>query len=162
MKHKIKEKAEFPIRHYAIGLFLVLTALVFSFFTILHLAIEPWQSAKEGSQKIAKEYADLESLTSFAIYNGKESYYSLIGTNSKKEEEAVLIAKNSNKIHVYRLQDGMSQAEAEQVAKENGATSIDKTTFGYLDGQPVWEIKSGSTYYNIGFESKTLLSKEGL
>ena len=60
------------------------------------------------------------------------------------------------------MQDGMSQAEAEQVAKENGATSIDKTTFGYLEGQPVWEIKSGSTYYNIGFESKTLLSKEGL
>nr|WP_288931132.1 DUF5590 domain-containing protein [uncultured Streptococcus sp.] len=162
MKHKIKEKAKFPIRHYAIGLFLVLTALVFSFFTILHLAIEPWQSAKEGSQQIAKKYADLESLMSFSIYNGKESYYSLIGTTSKKEEEAVLISKNSNKIHVYHLQDGMSQAEAERVAKENGATSIDKTTFGYLDGQPVWEIKSGSTYYNIGFESKTLLSKEGL
>ena len=129
---------------------------------ILHLAIEPWQSAKEGSQKIAKKYADLESLTSFAIYNGKESYYSLIGKTSKKEEEVVLISKNSNKIHVYRMEDGMNQAEAEQLAKENGATSIDKTTFGYLDGQPVWEIKSGSTYYNIGFESKTLLSKEGL
>ena len=162
MKPKIKERTKFPIRHYAIGLFLVLTAFVFSFFTILHLAIKPWQSAKEGSQKIAKEYADLETLTSFSIYNGKESYYSLIGTNSKKEEEAVLISKNSNKIYVYRLQDGMGQAEAEQVAKKNGATSIDKTTFGYFDGQPVWEIKSGSTYYNIGFESKTLLSKEGL
>lgn len=162
MKHKIKERAKFPIRHYAIGLFLVLTSLLFSFFMILHLAIEPWQSAKEGSQKIAKEYADLESLTSFAIYNGKESYYSLIGKTSKKEEEVVLISKNSNKIHVYRMEDGMNQAEAEQLAKENGATSIDKTTFGYLDGQPVWEIKSGSTYYNIGFESKTLLSKEGL
>ena len=129
---------------------------------MLHLAIEPWQSAKEGSQKIAKKYADLESLTSFAIYNGKESYYSLIGKTSKNEEDAVLISKNSNEIHVSRLQDGISQAEAEQLAKENGATSIDKTTFGYLDGQPVWEIKSGSTYYNIGFESKTLLSKEGL
>jgi hypothetical protein len=162
VKHKIKERAKFPIRHYAIGFFLVLTSLVFSFFMILHLAIEPWQSAKEGSQKIAKEYADLESLTSFAIYNGKESYYSLIGKTSKKEEEVVLISKNSNKIHVYRMEDGMNQAEAEQLAKENGATSIDKTTFGYLDGQPVWEIKSGSTYYNIGFESKTLLSKEGL
>ncbi len=33
----------------------------------------------------------------------------------------------------------MSQAEAEQLAK-NGATSIDKTTFGYLDGQPVWKL----------------------
>ena len=93
MKHKIKERAKFPIRHYAIGLFLVLTALVFSFFTILHLAIEPWQSAKEGSQKIAKEYADLENLTRFAIYNGKESYYSLIGKTSKKEEEVVLMSK---------------------------------------------------------------------
>ena len=155
MKHKIKERAKFPIRHYAIGLFLVLTALVFSFFTILHLAIEPWQSAKEGSQKIAKKYADLESLTSFSIFNGKESYYSLIGKTSKKEEEAVLISKNSNKIHVYRLQDGMSQAEAEQVAKENGATSIDKTTFGYLDGQPVWEINGRKCDLGSGCQSQS-------
>ena len=73
MKHKIKERAKFPIRHYAIGLFLVLTALVFSFFTMFYLAIEPWQSAKEGSQEIAKEYADLESLTSRAGGQGKWS-----------------------------------------------------------------------------------------
>ncbi|WP_217472631.1 DUF5590 domain-containing protein [Streptococcus sinensis] len=162
MKHKIKEKAEFPIRQYAIGLFLVLTALVFSFFTVLHLAMEPRRSAMEGSIKVAKEYADLETLTSFSIYNGKESYYSLLGKNSKKVEEGVLISQDSNKIYVYQLQDGISQAEAEQLAKDKGAITIDKITFGYLDGQPVWEIKSGTSYYNIGFESKSLLSKEGL
>lgn len=161
MKHKINKKTKLPLRQYAIGLFILLTVLVFSFFTVLQIAMEPRRSALEGSRKIAKEYADLETVDSFSIYNGKESYYSLIGKNSQKVEQVVLISKNSNKIYVYKLNDGMSQADAEQLAKDNGASSIDKTTFGYLDGQPVWEVKSGTSYYNIGFESKVLLSKEG-
>ena len=40
--------------------------------------------------------------------------------------------------------------------------SIDKVTIGYFKDQPIWEVKSGGTYYLIGFESGQLVSKEGL
>ena len=111
---------------------------------------------------MAKEYADLEKVDSFAIYNGQESYYSLLGKTNKGVETAVLIAKDSNQIRVYRLDEGISQSEAQSIAKGNRAGTIDKVTMGYFKDQPIWEVKSGGTYYLIGFESGQLVSKEGL
>nr|WP_245335635.1 DUF5590 domain-containing protein [Streptococcus panodentis] len=124
--------------------------------------MRPRQSAKEETRSIAKEYANLETVDSFSIYNGRESYYSLIGKTSSQTAQAVLISKGSNQIRVYRLADGISQKEAESRAKEQGAGAIDKVTFGYFEDQPIWEVRSGSVYYNIGFESGQLISKEGL
>ena len=88
--------------------------------------MQPRQSAKEVSRRLAKEYAELEKVDSFTIYNGQESYYSLLGKTSKGVEKAVLIAKDSNEIRVYRLDQGVSQVDAESIAKENGAGTIDK------------------------------------
>ena len=162
MKYKNRNKASFPIWQYLIGIFIVLSVLVFSFFAVLQVSMQPRQSVKETSSRLAKEYADLEKVDSFAIYNGQESYYSLLGKTSKGVEKAVLIAKDTNEIRVYRLDQGVSQTEAESIAKENGAGIIDKVTMGYFQDQPIWEVKSGGTYYLIGFESGQLVSKEGL
>ena len=162
MKYKNRNKASFPIWQYLIGIFIVLSVLVFSFFAVLQVSMQPRQSAKEASSRLAKEYADLEKVDSFAFYNGQESYYSLLGKTSKGVEKAVLIAKDSNEIRVYRLDQGVSQTEAESIAKENGAVTIDKVTMGYFQDQPIWEVKSGGIYYLIGFESGQLVSKEGL
>ena len=52
-----------------------------------------------------------------------------------KVEKAVLIAKDSNEIRVYRLDQGVSQTEAESIAKEDGAGIIDKVTMGYFQDQ---------------------------
>ena len=162
MKYKNRNKASFPIWQYLIGIFIILSVLVFSFFAVLQVSMQPRQSAKEASSRLAKEYADLEEVDSFAFYNGQESYYSLLGKTSKGVEKAVLIAKDSNEIRVYRLDQGVSQAKAKSIAKENGAGTIDKVTMGYFQDQPIWEVKSGGTYYLIGFESGQLVSKEGL
>ena len=74
----------------------------------------------------------------------------------------IFIEADSDKIYTYELSKGISQEKAEKIAKENGAKQIDKVTFGYIKEQPIWEIKSGTTYYNVEFETGRLLSKEGL
>jgi len=140
VKYKNRNKASFPIWQYLIGIFIVLSVLVFSFFAVLQVSMQPRQSAKEASSRLAKEYADLEKVDSFAFYNGQESYYSLLGKTSKGVEKAVLIAKDSNEIRVYRLDQGVSQAEAKSIAKENGAGTVDKVTMGYFQDQPIWEV----------------------
>ena len=157
-----RRKAKFPVWQYLLGFFILLTVLVFSFLLLLQFALQPYQSAKEGAVRLARDYAQVEKVDKFAVYNGRESYYSVIGQTRQQAEKAVLIARDSDQIRVYDLSQGASQAEAEEIAQANGAGRIDKTTFGYLDGQPIWEVKSGTSYYNIGFESRTLLSKEGL
>lgn len=162
MKHNNPKRSPFPFWQYGIGSFILVSVLVFSFLTVLQLSIEPRLSDKEKSSQIAKQYADLQTVETFAYYNAKESYYSLIGQDSQGRQLAVLVGRGRDQVRAFELDQGISQAEAESLAQENGAGQIDKTTFGYLDGQPVWEIKSGKSYYNIGFESRELLSKEGL
>lgn len=124
--------------------------------------MNPYQSAKETASKIARQYTDLDEVDRFTIYNGKKSYYSLLGKNRKKTQLAVLIEADSDKIYTYELSKGISQEKAEKIAKDNGAKQIDKVTFGYIDGQPIWEVKSETTYYNVDFETGTILRKEGL
>ena len=141
---------------------MVLTVLTFSFLYILNLSMNPYQSAKETASKVARQYTDLDEVDRFTIYNGKKSYYSLLGKNRKKTQLAVLIEADSDKIYTYELSKGISQEKAEKIAKDNGAKQIDKVTFGYVDGQPIWEVKSETTYYNVDFETGTILRKEGL
>lgn len=141
---------------------MVLTVLTFSFLYILNLSMDPYQSAKETASKVARQYTDLDEVDRFTIYNGKKSYYSLLGKNRKKTQLAVLIEADSDKIYTYELSKGISQEKAEKIAKDNGAKQIDKVTFGYIDGQPIWEVKSETTYYNVDFETGTILRKEGL
>ena len=141
---------------------MVLTVLTFSFLYILNLSMNPYQSAKETASKVARQYPDLDEVDRFTIYNGKKSYYSLLGKNRKKTQLAVLIEADSDKIYTYELSKGISQEKAEKIAKDNGAKQIDKVTFGYIDGQPIWEVKSETTYYNVDFETGTILRKEGL
>ncbi len=124
--------------------------------------MNPYQSAKETASKVARQYTDLDEVDRFTIYNGKKSYYSLLGKNRKKTQLAVLIEADSDKIYTYELSKGISQEKAEKIAKDNGAKQIDKVTFGYIDGQPIWEVKSETTYYNVDFETGTILRKEGL
>ncbi|MCI3917386.1 DUF5590 domain-containing protein [Streptococcus intermedius] len=162
MKNRRKNDRNFIVWQYIIGSAMVLTVLTFSFLYILNLSMNPYQSAKETASKIARQYTDLDKVDRFAIYNGKKSYYSLLGKNRKKTQLAVLIEADSDKIYTYELSKGISQEKAEKIAKDNGAKQIDKVTFGYIDGQPIWEVKSETTYYNVDFETGTILRKEGL
>jgi hypothetical protein len=162
VKNRRKNDRNFIVWQYIIGSAMVLTVLTFSFLYILNLSMNPYQSAKETASKIARQYTDLDEVDRFTIYNGKKSYYSLLGKNRKKTQLAVLIEADSDKIYTYELSKGISQEKAEKIAKDNGAKQIDKVTFGYIDGQPIWEVKSETTYYNVDFETGTILRKEGL
>ena len=113
-------------------------------------------------KKLAKQYAELEQVDQVDLYNGLESYYSLLGHNKQHEALAVLIGKDDHKIYIYQLNQGVSQETAEAVSKEKGAGEIDKITFGRYQEKPIWEVKSGTDFYLVDFETGALVNKEGL
>lgn len=141
---------------------MLLSVLTFSCLIVLDFAKRPYQLAREELSQLARDSVDLVEVDRFAIFNGKESYDSLLGKTSSGDQIAVLKQAGDNKLYVYQLDQGISQEKAEQVARENGAGAIDEVTFGRLDNQPIWEVKSGTVYYVVDFETGTLTSKEGL
>ena len=80
--------------------------------------MKPYQTAKVEGEKLAKQYANLETVSQTDIFNGLESYYSVLGQDKNQKPVAVLIEKSSNNIYVYQLENGTSQEKAEAVVRE--------------------------------------------
>ena len=147
---------------YSIGLTLLALVVTSSFLYLVWLSMKPYQTAKTEGERLAKQYAELETVSQIDFFNGLESYYSVLGQDKNQKPIAVLIEKNSQKIYVYQLESGTSQEKAEAVVREKGATEIDKIIFGRYADKPVWEIKSGGDYYLVDFETGVILEKEKL
>ena len=147
---------------YSIGLTLLALVVTSSFLYLVWLSMKPYQTAKTEGERLAKQYAELETVSQIDFFNGLESYYSVLGQDKNNKPIAVLIEKNSQKIYVYQLESGTSQEKAEAVVREKGATEIDKIIFGRYADKPVWEIKSGGDYYLVDFETGVILEKEKL
>ena len=162
MKKRQKKEKNSLLSQYIIGITLLTLVITSSFLFLVWLSIKPYQTAKVEGEKLAKQYANLETVSQVDIFNGLESYYSILGQDRNQKPIAVLIEKSNNNIYVYQLENGTSQEKVEAVVKEKGATEIDKITFGRYADKPVWEIKSGGDYYLVDFESGTLIEKEKL
>ncbi|MGT2800790.1 cell wall elongation regulator TseB-like domain-containing protein [Streptococcus marmotae] len=149
-------------KQYAIGFFVLVSVLIFSFLYILEVSAKPFLEGRQHAEQIAIDYAGVSSITNVARYTGETSYYSVSGTNQENEPIFVLISEESSNIFVYKATEGISQEDAKAIAKENGAGEIERVVLGYFNNQPIWEVKSGQTYYVISFENGTFLSKEGI
>ena len=162
MKKRQKKEKNSLLFQYIIGITLLTLVITSSFLYLVWLSMKPYQTAKVEGEKLAKQYANLETVSQVDIFNGLESYYSILGQDRNQKPVAVLVEKSSNNIYVYQLENGTSQEKAEAVVREKGATEIDKDkiTFGRYADKPVWEIKSGGDYYLVDFESGALVEKE--
>ena len=86
----------------------------------------------------------------------------ILQSNLDKKKKIIFLALFGSFILFIFLITALEPSTEEKIAKDNGAKQIDKVTFGYIDGQPIWEVKSETTYYNVDFETGTILRKEGL
>ncbi|KXT74156.1 hypothetical protein STRDD10_01163 [Streptococcus sp. DD10] len=136
--------------------------LLFAGLLMLDTISKPYQKAKMELTQLAQQMVGVVEVNEFSFYNGLESYSSLLGETKQGESIAVLKKESDKLLYVYRLKDGISQEQAERVARDKGAEKIDKITFGRLNDKPIWEVKSDLVYYVIDFETGTLISKEGL
>ena len=160
MKKRQKKEKNSLLFQYTIGITLLVLVVTSSFLYLIWLSMKPYQNAKTEGERLAKQYANLETVSQIDFFNGLESYYSVLGQDKNQKSIAVLIEKNGQKIYVYQLENGISQEKAEAVVREKGATEIDKITFGRYAEKPVWEIKSRGDYYLVDFESGALVEKE--
>lgn len=145
-----------------IGLTILLLVSLFSFFYLMETAASPFQVAKEKAISVAKQYAQLQSCNEVEVYNGSETYYSVLGKNKENQEVVVLVPENSDQIHLYPLSTGISEEKAKEIATQNGASKIERAVVGRENGKAIWEIKSDTAYYLIEFETGHFLKKEGL
>ena len=92
---------------YGLGMTILFVVISASFLYLVFLSMKPYQTAKSEGEKLAQQYAGLEQADQVDLYNGLESYYSVLGRNKQQEALAVLIGKDDHKIYVYQLNQGV-------------------------------------------------------
>ncbi|HFU4464673.1 TPA: DUF5590 domain-containing protein [Streptococcus suis] len=145
-----------------VGLFVLITVLVFTTFWVWEKAAQPYAMARNQAESVAREYANVDSIDSFAIYNGTETFYSLEGRDKEGVELLILVPEKSGSIRTYQKSAGVSELEAQAIAANNGAAKIDRVVLGFEEDKPIWEVKSGTAYYIVDFETGNFIKKEGL
>ena len=101
MKKRQKKEKNSLLFQYSIGLTLLALVVTSSFLYLVWLSMKPYQTAKVEGEKLAKQYANLETVSQVDIFNGLESYYSVLGQDKHHNPVAVLIEKNNNNLYVY-------------------------------------------------------------
>ena len=140
-------------------LFVVISA---SFLYMVSLSMKPYQTAKSEGEKLAQQYAGLEQVDQVDLYNGLESYYSVLGRNKQQEALAVLIGKDDHKIYVYQLNQGVSQEKAETVSKEKELAKLTRLSLVVIKISQSGKSSQDLIFYLVDFETGALVNKEGL
>lgn len=101
-----------------VGSFILLSVINFSIFVLWDIAAKPFSDVRHHAIAVARNYADLQSVKDFSIYNGRETYFSLQGATSKGESIAVIISEETNTVHIYPLAKGISKSQAQAIAQK--------------------------------------------
>ena len=142
------------------GMIVLVVTVILSITAMLVVAVKPYVDAEKQVIAIAKTKADIHTVSEFNIYNGKSTYYGLLGQSSKGEKLALIVNEDSGV--VYKQSDGISKSVAKKAAKAYGAKDIAYVHLGKYGKTPIWEVKSGTRYYLVDFISGQVIKVEGL
>ena len=135
------------------GMIVLVVTVILSITAMLVVAVKPYVDAEKQVIAIAKTKADIHTVSEFNIYNGKATYYGLLGQSSKGEKLALIVIEKSGEVDIYNQSDGISKSVAKKAAKAYGAKDIAYVHLGKYGKTPIWEVKSGTRYYLVDFIS---------
>lgn len=144
------------------GMIVLVVTVILSITAMLVVAVKPYVDAEKQVISIAKTKADIHTVSEFNIYNGKATYYGLLGQSSKGEKLALIVNEDSGVVDIYKQSDGISKSVAKKAAKAYGAKDIAYVHLGKYGKTPIWEVKSGTQYYLVDFISGQVIKVEGL
>lgn len=116
------------------------------------------QDQMEQARNIALSHSSMATIDTESFFHGKEAYLSFIGKDQEGQELAVLVAEADDQVYAYPLKEGINQKKAKAIVKEKSKDAIDRVTFGRFKGKPIWEVKSGRSYYVVDFKTGKVTS----
>lgn len=99
------------------GMIVLVATVIISITAILVVAVKPYVDAEKQVIAIAKTKADIHTVSEFNIYNGKATYYGLLGQSSKGEKLALIVSEDSGVVDIYKQSDGISKSVAKKQLK---------------------------------------------
>ncbi len=148
----------FIIWQHIIGICVLVLTVLFSWLFLAEKTSDRMQDQMEQARNIALSHSSMAKIDTESFFHGKEAYLSFIGKDQEGQELAVLVAEVDDQVYTYPLKEGISQKKAKAIVKEKSKDVIDRVTFGRFKGKPIWEVKSGRSYYVVDFKTGKVTS----
>ena len=148
----------FIIWQHIIGICVLVLTVLFSWLFLAEKTSDRMQDQMEQARNIALSHSSMAKIDRESFFHGKEAYLSFIGKDQEGQELAVLVAEADDQVYTYLLKEGISQKKAKAIVKEKSKDVIDRVTFGRFKGKPIWEVKSGRSYYVVDFKTGKVTS----
>ncbi|MDU4887402.1 MAG: DUF5590 domain-containing protein [Streptococcus parasanguinis] len=132
--------------------------VLFSWLFLAEKTSDRLQDQMAQARKIALSHSSITTIETESFFHGKEAYLSFIGKDQEGQELAVLVAQADDAVYTYPLKEGVSSKEAASVVKEKSQDAIERVTFGRFKSKPIWEVKSGRSYYVVDFKTGKVTS----
>lgn len=150
----VKQKNNlFIIWQHIIGICILVLTVLFSWLFLAEKTSDRLQDQMAQARKIALSHSSIATIETESFFHGKEAYLSFIGKDQEGQELAVLVAEADDQVYTYPLKEGISQKKAKAIVKEKSQDAIDRVTLGRFKGKPIWEVKTGSSYYVVDFKT---------
>ena len=155
----VKQKNNlFIVWQHIIGICILVLTVLFSWLFLAEKTSDHMQDQMAQARKIALSRSSIATIETESFFHGKEAYLSFIGKDQEGQELAVVVAQADDAVYTYSLKEGVSSKEAASVVKEKSQDAIDRVTFGRFKGKPIWEVKSGRSYYVVDFKTGKVTS----
>ena len=150
----VKQKKNlFIVWQHVIGICIVIVTVLFSWQFLVEKTSDRIHNQIAQARKEALSHSSLATIDRESFFHGKEAYVSFIGKDQEGQKLAVLVAQANDQVYTYPLVEGTSQKEVIALVKEESQDAIDRVTFGRFKGKPIWEVKSGRSYYVVDFKT---------
>lgn len=150
----VKQKNNlFIVWQHIIGICILVLTVLFSWLFLAEKTSDRLQDQMAQARKIALSHSSIATIETESFFHGKEAYLSFIGKDQEGQELAVLVAEADDQVYTYPLKEGISQKKAKAIVKEKSKDAIDRVTLGRFKGKPIWEVKTGSSYYVVDFKT---------
>ena len=150
----VKQKNNlFIVWQHIIGICILVLTVLFSWLFLAEKTSDRLQDQMAQARKIALSHSSMATIETESFFHGKEAYLSFIGKNQEGQELAVFVAEADDQVYTYSLKEGISQKKAKAIVKEKSQDAIDRVTLGRFKGKPIWEVKTGSSYYVVDFKT---------
>ena len=155
----VKQKNNlFIVWQHIIGICILVLTVLFSWLFLAEKTSDRLQDQMAQARKIALSHSSIATIETESFFHGKEAYLSFIGKDQEGQELVVLVAEADDQVYTYPLKEGISQKKAKAIVKEKSKDVIDRVTFGRFKGKPIWEVKSGRSYYVVDFKTGKVTS----
>lgn len=151
---RVKEKKKhFIMWQHLIGICLLLLTGIFSVLFLAVHTVDQEANRIAKAKQVALSRSTMVQIEDTSVFNGQDSYVTVMGEDQEGQKLAVLVAKENHAVYSYPLNKGISQKKASAIVKDKCKDPIERVTFGRYQGKAIWEVKAGSSFYVVDFKT---------